>query len=158
MQRMSDKMHYLSQLGSNSLAFVNHVSKKGETNKEEDEFPKWVSAKGRKLLQGGSIKANAIVAQDGSGDYKTVSEAIKAASGKSFVIYVKEGTYKEKIRTNKDGITLVGDGKYSTLIVGDDSVAQGSSLTDSATFSEFSLSKTLIFLILPTTFLTLNFP
>ncbi|BAT79997.1 hypothetical protein LR48_Vigan04g019100 [Vigna angularis] len=139
MQRMSDKMHYLSQLGSNSLALVNHVSKKGsqkdETNKEEHEFPKWVSAKGRKLLQGGTIKANAIVAQDGSGDYKTVSEAIRAASGNRFVIYVKEGVYKEKIRTSKDGITLIGDGKSSTLIVGDDSVAEGSSLTDSATFT-----------------------
>lgn len=142
MQRMCNKMEFLSQLGSNSLALVNHMSTKAShkvgTNEEEDEFPKWVSAKGRKLLQGGTIKANAIVAQDGSGNYKTVSDAIKAASGKRFVIYVKEGIYKEKIRTSKDGITLVGDGKYSTLIVGDDSVAKGSILPDSATFSEFS--------------------
>ena len=143
MQRMSEKMEYLSQLGSNSLALVNHVSEKGilkgNTNKEGHEFPKWVSAKGRKLLQDGTIKANAVVAKDGSGDYKTVSEAIKAASGKRFVIYVKEGIYKEKIKTSKDGITLIGDGKYSTLIVGDDSVGEGSSLTGSATFSESSL-------------------
>ncbi|ESW10596.1 hypothetical protein PHAVU_009G222700 [Phaseolus vulgaris] len=139
MQRMCNKMEFLSQLGSNSLALVNHMSTKAShkvgTNEEEDEFPKWVSAKGRKLLQGGTIKANAIVAQDGSGNYKTVSDAIKAASGKRFVIYVKEGIYKEKIRTSKDGITLVGDGKYSTLIVGDDSVAKGSILPDSATFT-----------------------
>ncbi|XP_027905308.1 pectinesterase [Vigna unguiculata] len=139
MQRMSEKMEYLSQLGSNSLALVNHVSEKGilkgNTNKEGHEFPKWVSAKGRKLLQDGTIKANAVVAKDGSGDYKTVSEAIKAASGKRFVIYVKEGIYKEKIKTSKDGITLIGDGKYSTLIVGDDSVGEGSSLTGSATFT-----------------------
>ncbi|CAJ1975706.1 unnamed protein product [Sphenostylis stenocarpa] len=139
MQMMSKKMDYLSQLGSNSLALVNHMStttsNKDGTNEEENEFPKWVSAKGRKLLQGATIKANAIVAQDGSGNYKTVSEAIKAASGARFVIYVKEGVYKEKIRTNKDGITLIGDGKYSTLIVGDDSVAKGSTLPDSATFS-----------------------
>jgi len=144
MQRMSNKMDYLSQLGSNSLALVNHMSTKAShkagTNGEEQEFPKWVSAKGRKLLQGGTIKANAVVAQDGSGNYKTVSDAIKAASGKRFVIYVKKGIYKEKIRSSKDGITLIGDGKYSTLIVGDDSVAKGATLPDSATFSEFSLS------------------
>ncbi|KAF2285117.1 hypothetical protein GH714_037953 [Hevea brasiliensis] len=45
------------------------------------------------------------------------------------------GVYKEKIRTNKDGITLIGDGKYSTIIAGDDSVAGGSSMPDSATFT-----------------------
>lgn len=82
------------------------------------------------------MKANAVVAKDGSGDYKTVSEAIGAASGAQFVIYVKAGVYKEKIQTSKDGITLIGDGKYSTIIEGDDSVSGGTSLTDSATFGE----------------------
>ncbi|RDX74402.1 putative pectinesterase/pectinesterase inhibitor 54, partial [Mucuna pruriens] len=138
MQRMSNKMDYLSQLGSNSLALVNQMSTKTShkigANKNEQEFPEWVSSKGRKLLQGATIKANAIVAQDGSGNYRTVSEAIEAASGTRFVIYVKKGVYKEKIRTNKDGITLIGDGKYSTLIVGDASVAKGATLPDSATF------------------------
>lgn len=146
MERMSKKMDYLSQLGSNSLALVNRITSmsteannhklggSSENDEKEYYFPKWVSARGRKLLQGGTIKANAIVAQDGSGNYKTVSEAIEAASGTRFVIYVKEGVYKEKIRTNKDGITLIGDGKYSTLIVGDDSVAKGAALPDSATF------------------------
>ena len=146
MERMSKKMDYLSALGSNSLALVNRITsvkpktsttashKLGGSEKEQ-EFPKWVSAKGRKLLQGATIKANAIVAQDGSGNYKTVSEAIEAASGKRFVIYVKQGVYKEKIRTNKDGITLIGDGEYSTVIVWDDSHAKHGSLPDSATFS-----------------------
>lgn len=84
----------------------------------------------------GRVKANAVVAQDGSGNYRTVSEAVKAAPGTSrFVIYVKEGVYREKIRSSKDGITLVGDGKYSTIIVGDHSVARGASLAASATFS-----------------------
>nr|POF26653.1 putative pectinesterase/pectinesterase inhibitor 54 [Quercus suber]POF26654.1 putative pectinesterase/pectinesterase inhibitor 54 [Quercus suber] len=86
----------------------------------------------RKLVE---AKANVIVAKDGSGNYKTVSEAIKAASGKRFVIYVKSGVYKEKIYTKKDGITLIGDGKYSTIILGDDCVAKGSSLAASATFT-----------------------
>ncbi|KAK7411802.1 hypothetical protein VNO78_03243 [Psophocarpus tetragonolobus] len=137
MQRMSNKMDYLSRLGSNSLALVNQMSttKLGADYEKEHEFPKWVSSAGRKLLQGATIKANVIVAQDGSGNYKTVSEAIEAATGSRFVIYVKEGVYKEKIRTSKDGITLIGDGKYSTLIVGDDSVAQGATLPGSSTFT-----------------------
>lgn len=102
-------------------------------------FPKWISPGERKLLQATTIKANAVVAKDGSGDYKTVSEAIGAASGGRFVIYVKAGVYEEKIRTNKDGITLIGEGKYSTIITGDDSAANGATMPGSATFSSYSL-------------------
>lgn len=51
------------------------------------------------------------------------------------MIYVKAGVYNEKIHTNKDGITLIGDGKYSTIIVGSSSVSHGSSLSGSANFS-----------------------
>ncbi|CAI0448188.1 unnamed protein product [Linum tenue] len=73
--------------------------------------------KNRKLLQGGGggggVRADAVVAKDGTGNYETISAAIAAASGRSrFVIYVKAGIYEEKIRTNKDEITLAitGDG------------------------------------------------
>lgn len=107
--------------------------------KEGGAFPKWVSRRDRKLLQvitPTPIKANAVVAQDGTGNYRTVSEAIQAASGGRFVIYVKRGVYKEQIYTNKDGITLIGDGKYQTIIVGDDSVAGGTSMPRTATFSK----------------------
>ncbi|KAL0308372.1 UNVERIFIED_CONTAM: putative pectinesterase/pectinesterase inhibitor 54 [Sesamum radiatum] len=103
---------------------------------EQESFPDWVSASDRKLLQSTEIKANAVVAKDGSGNFKTVSEAIGAATGSRFVIYVKAGTYNEKINTNKDGITLIGDGKYSTVITAGSSVGKGgSSLRGSATFT-----------------------
>ncbi|KAF8393699.1 hypothetical protein HHK36_021946 [Tetracentron sinense] len=133
---ISDEMDNLSRLVSNSLALINRISglPKNSTSAEQ-VFPEWVSAKDRKLLQTTKIKANAVVSTDGSGNYKTISEAINAASGERFVIYVKSGVYKEKIHTNKDGITLIGDGKYSTLIVGDDSVIGGSTLPGSATFT-----------------------
>ncbi|XP_030943778.1 pectinesterase [Quercus lobata] len=131
--QISKKMDYLSQLGSNPLALVNRITKTGTgKSKKSTTSPKWVFTRDRKLVE---AKANVIVAKDGSGNYKTVSEAIKAASGKQFVIYVKSGVYKEKIHTKKDGITLIGDGKYSTIIIGDDCVAKGSSLAASATFT-----------------------
>ncbi|WCJ42884.1 Plant invertase/pectin methylesterase inhibitor superfamily [Euphorbia peplus] len=137
--RLSRKMAYLSKLASNPLALVNRItgskSKKRHLAEEKQEFPSWVSAKDRKLLQTTTVKANAVVAQDGTGNYETVSEAIKAASGNRFVIYVKAGVYNEKIKSNKDGITLIGDGKYNTIIVNDDSVAGGSSMPGSATFT-----------------------
>ncbi|OMO86404.1 Pectinesterase, catalytic [Corchorus olitorius] len=139
MEQISRKMDYLSQLGSNTLALVNKMTDQTTASRKlaEDNnvFPTWVSAKDRKLLQAPTVKANAVVAKDGTGNYETISEAIKAASGGRFVIYVKAGVYKEKIRTNKDGITLIGDGKYNTIIVGDDSVRGGSSMPGSATFT-----------------------
>ncbi|KAJ4950127.1 hypothetical protein NE237_026959 [Protea cynaroides] len=103
-------------------------------------YPGWLSHKDRKILLqsstgSGAITANAVVAKDGTGNFRTVSEAIMAATGGRFVIYVKTGVYKEKIHTNKDGIILIGDGKYSTIITGGDSVAAGSSLADTATFA-----------------------
>ncbi|KAJ9687825.1 hypothetical protein PVL29_013862 [Vitis rotundifolia] len=146
MVQISSKMDHLSQLTSNALAAINRITpgpKKttsGRGLSEEQVFPSWVSPRDRKLLQTTTIKANAIVAQDGTGNYETISDAIQAATGNRFVIYVKSGVYKEKIHTNKDGITLIGDGKYSTRIVGDDSVGGGNSMLSSATFSQFHLS------------------
>ncbi|GKU99999.1 hypothetical protein SLEP1_g12764 [Rubroshorea leprosula] len=137
MGHISDKMDYLTQLSSNPLALVNRITGdevKNVTSRRQD-FPSWLTVRERKMLQASTIKANAVVAKDGTGNYRTISEAINAASGGRFVIYVKAGVYNEKIRTKKDGITLIGDGKYSTIIVGDDSVGGGSSLPGSATFT-----------------------
>lgn len=149
LDQVSKKMEYLAKLGSNSLALVNRITSsstgvrggRGLGRRLVAEFPEWVPENHRKLLQQSTptIRANAVVAKDGTGNYKTISDAIKAASGGRFVIYVKSGVYSEKIHCNKDGITLIGDGKYSTVITGDDSVNGGSSLQASATFSQFSL-------------------
>ncbi|XP_030530621.1 pectinesterase [Rhodamnia argentea] len=141
---LSRKMDYLAQLTSNALALVNQINRrqkpaKTDGNRNPGEmrgFPSWMSKRDRRLLEGAAaVEANAVVAKDGTGNYRTVSEAIQAASGGRFVIYVKAGVYKEKIHANKDGITLIGDGKYSTIITGDDSAAGGASLTGSSTFT-----------------------
>lgn len=66
-----------------------------------------------------------VVAQDGSGDYSTVQEAIDAApSGQTevFRIYIKEGIYKEKISipSNKPFIQLIGESVANTILTYDD--------------------------------------
>ncbi|CAI0448192.1 unnamed protein product [Linum tenue] len=138
---ISGKMNYLSQLTSNALSLANRITSTDKKSRGHVAgFPQWVSMKNRKLLQGGGggggVRADAVVAKDGTGNYETISAAIAAASGRSrFVIYVKAGIYEEKIRTNKDEITLVGDGKYATVIVGGDSVNGGSTMPGSATFT-----------------------
>ncbi|KAM3334556.1 hypothetical protein ACQJBY_029155 [Aegilops geniculata] len=57
-------------------------------------------------------------------DYKTVREAVAAApdnGGKRFVVYVKEGVYKETVNVpwEKTNLVLVGDGMGKTVITGD---------------------------------------
>ena len=64
---------------------------------------------------------DAVVAQDGSGNYKTVQEAIDAApTGRisPWLIFVKNGTYEElvTIPENKPFIHLIGQDKEKTVI------------------------------------------
>lgn len=97
-----------------------------------DEFPYWVSAAERKLLQSSSssVDANAVVAQDGSGNYGNITEALNAIPGSfsgRYVIYIKQGVYAEVFNVTKDqkNITFVGDGIGKTVITGDRNVASG---------------------------------
>nr|WP_288834776.1 pectinesterase family protein [uncultured Flavobacterium sp.] len=64
------------------------------------------------------------VAQDGSGDFKTVQAAIDAANteNESVLIYIKKGIYKEKlvIPSSKAGLKLLGESKDNTIITYDD--------------------------------------
>ncbi|XP_043699313.1 pectinesterase-like [Telopea speciosissima] len=109
-----------------------------------DGFPSWVSAADRKLLQSTTATtattANIVVAADGSGNYKTISEAVAASSklrsGTSrFVIYVKKGTYKENVEITKSmkNIMLIGDGIGATIVTGGKNVQDGSTTFRSAT-------------------------
>ncbi|XP_029127404.1 pectinesterase 2.1-like [Cajanus cajan] len=71
-----------------------------------EDFPSWVRSKDRRLLEssGENMKANIVVAKDGSGNFKTVAEAVAFAPNKSktrYVIHVKKGTYKENVEIGK---------------------------------------------------------
>lgn len=59
------------------------------------------------------------VAQDGSGDYKTITAAIQSLPVFNYqrtVIFIKNGLYKEKIRVDQDYITLRGESREKTLL------------------------------------------
>lgn len=97
-----------------------------------DGFPHWVSAAERKLLQAptSSVMANVMVAQDGTGDFLNITDALKGIPlgyiGR-YVIYIKEGIYEEVFNVTRDfeNITFVGDGIGYTVITGDRNVASG---------------------------------
>ncbi|XP_058222462.1 pectinesterase-like [Rhododendron vialii] len=71
-----------------------------------------------------SIRYNATVAQDGSGNYTTIHDAIAAAPVKSvnrYYIHIKPGVYKDEYVTvgkDKTNIALIGDSADTTKITG----------------------------------------
>lgn len=65
-------------------------------------------------------RAKLIVAQDGSGNFKTITEALTAApqqNDKTLIILVKNGTYNEKLFITKSNLAIVGENRDSTRIV-----------------------------------------
>ncbi|XP_052206880.1 pectinesterase-like [Diospyros lotus] len=111
---------------------------------DDDEYPSWFSSNDRKLVEasrnGVNPKPNAVVAKDGSGQYKTISAALAAAPKNSkdrHVIYVKAGIYDEYIIMEKDltNIFMYGDGPRKTMVTGNKSNRGGYSTWKTATFS-----------------------
>ncbi|KAL1547880.1 pectinesterase [Salvia divinorum] len=69
------------------------------------------------------LRPNATVARDGSGDYETIGEAVKAVPERSkrrFFIHVKRGEYKENVVVGKDcwNVVMYGDGSEKTVVSG----------------------------------------
>ncbi|XP_052193757.1 probable pectinesterase/pectinesterase inhibitor 36 [Diospyros lotus] len=87
-----------------------------------------------------SSKADLVVAQDGSGNHRTITAAVAALahqgrSGRA-IIYVKSGVYKEKveIKGSIKNLMLVGDGIDKTIVTGNKNVVDGATTLSSATF------------------------
>ena len=71
------------------------------------------------------IKYDIVVAQDGSGNYKTVQEALNSVAflkTKETRILIKNGVYKEKLEVIKDknNISLIGESKENVILTYDD--------------------------------------
>ncbi|KAK4285122.1 hypothetical protein QN277_001864 [Acacia crassicarpa] len=116
-------------------------SNKNNDVDEEDGYPRWFSRQERKLVtvSASKIKANVVVAKDGSGHFKTVQAAIDAAAKRKyktrFVIRVKKGVYNENIEVDKtnSGIMLIGDGLRYTVITSSKSTSDGLTTYSTAT-------------------------
>lgn len=66
-----------------------------------------------------------IVAQDGSGDHKTVQGALSAVpldNKNPVIIYIRNGLYKEKLLldSSKNFVTLLGEDRFKTILTYDD--------------------------------------
>ncbi len=69
------------------------------------------------------MTADFIVAPDGSGDFKTVQEAVSAVPSDNSapkIIFIKPGTYKEKLHITSPEIHLLGQEAEKTILTFDD--------------------------------------
>uniref|UniRef100_A0A7N0VCT3 Pectinesterase n=1 Tax=Kalanchoe fedtschenkoi TaxID=63787 RepID=A0A7N0VCT3_KALFE len=116
--QIKDKMDQLIQLGSNALALINRVANSNMTDNYQDEN----ASSSPKLA------------------FSLVSKFPKQATK-------EPGFTREKIWKDKDQIALIGDRKYSTIIVASNSIVKsGSSLYESATFSPTSQQATALYI------------
>ncbi|XP_057962742.1 putative pectinesterase/pectinesterase inhibitor 22 [Malania oleifera] len=118
--------------GMHSLPF--RPSQRNSTMKghKGEGFPKWLTKGDQELLHGSLNQrhADTIVAADGSGRHRTITEAIMEApsySNRRYIIYVKKGVYAENIdlKKKKTNIMLVGDGIGQTVVTGSRNFMQG---------------------------------
>lgn len=148
---MKNLLKTAGELSSNGLAMVTDFSKVlsslnlgGFTSNRrllDTGIPSFVGSHERKLMAAPALKPNAVVAQDGSGQFRTISEAISKVpvkNNKTHVIYVKAGVYKEYVIIPKkvNNIVLVGDGPLKTRITGNKNYAGGVATFHTATVGE----------------------
>ena len=90
-----------------------------------------------------AVKYDIVVAKDGSGNYKTVQEAVNAVPDnrtERTVIFVKNGIYREKVSvpSTKLNLTIIGEdvnktvityNDYNPKVVGNDTINTWTSFT-----------------------------
>ncbi|OIW08144.1 hypothetical protein TanjilG_06687 [Lupinus angustifolius] len=141
-----------TEFTSNSLSIITWINNAANTVNlrrllslpYQNEEPKWLHSKDRKLLQTVDLKkkADIVVAKDGSGKYRKISDALKAVKDKNkkrTVIYVKKGIYYENVRVekNKWNVMIIGDGMSASIVSGSLNFVDGTPTFSSATFAAF---------------------
>ncbi|XP_068663063.1 probable pectinesterase/pectinesterase inhibitor 21 [Aristolochia californica] len=147
--KMKKLMKGASELTSNILAIVAEISSlisdldlQSLLHRRllEADTPDWVSDTGRRLLSSSSFTPDVVVAKDGSGNFKTINSAVATVplkSKKPFVIYVKQGVYKEQVVIDKTmwNVVMIGDGPEKTKITGHLNFVDGTPTFKTATFA-----------------------
>ncbi|KAJ4753637.1 Pectinesterase [Rhynchospora pubera] len=163
-QKMQESLQSTKELTTNILALVDEFSKQmanldlsfldgnnnnnkrrlleeGEAEISSGDIPSWLPESKRSLLATApaKLKPNLTVAQDGSGDFKTIKEAltkVPPSSAQNFVIYIKQGTYKEYISVGRTltNVVMYGDGPTKTVISGNKNFMMKLTTKDTATF------------------------
>lgn len=140
----------------NVLAEINgdNKSRKLLSSSVSESDPTWINHHQRKLIRIGNkkkVKPDVVVAQDGRGKFKTLTEALKTVppmNKKPYVIYVRAGVYKENIELQAythDYVTIIGDGPTKTIFTGSKNNREGITTWSTATFGNYNLAQSLLF-------------
>ncbi|GAB2295237.1 hypothetical protein Dimus_029412 [Dionaea muscipula] len=149
-QKMRDLFNTSRQLTSNALTMISEISTLLSTLNitgllgyrrllstdvalpHAGHVPAWISDAKRNLMATplASIKPDVVVALDGSGQFKTITEALALVPNKNtkpFIIYIKAGVYHEQVTVDKKmtDVMFIGDGPTKTKITGDKNFHDG---------------------------------
>ncbi|OWM74337.1 hypothetical protein CDL15_Pgr013241 [Punica granatum] len=111
--------------------------------KKCDQLPSWFNLDDNQVLEAGmnhELVPDVVVAQDGTGNHRTITEAVKVApinSTHRHVIPVEKGVYREKveIKNNNWNTVMVGQGMDATIVSWNQSVGPNVTTYKTATFS-----------------------
>ncbi|KAL6657238.1 hypothetical protein ACP70R_005018 [Stipagrostis hirtigluma subsp. patula] len=151
--KMKNALNASQELTEDILAVVDQFSDTlgglsvGRRLLGDDGMPTWMSEGGRHLLAdapaGGDspsveFKPSITVAADGSGDVKTIAEALAKVPPKSpdrYVVAIKAGTYKEYVSVGRTltNVVFIGDGMDKTIITGNKNFKMNLTTKDTAT-------------------------
>lgn len=167
--KMEKLLNQSMELTSNCLALITDFSQAFQAFGEpptanrrllslfnnEHNVPEWVDATNRRILEEDpkKITPNVTIAQDGSGNFVSINEAllgIPVNGEKMYVIYIKQGLYNEIIRIPKNltHIMIYGDGPDKTRITGGLNFIDGVSTYHTATVAvagDFFMAKDISF-------------
>ncbi|KAF2307280.1 hypothetical protein GH714_026071 [Hevea brasiliensis] len=114
-------------------------SRNDTTTNSTAEFPEWMEQGDQELLKFSSlgVHVDAIVSLDGSGHYRAITDALNEApsySNRRYIIYVKQGVYRENIdiMKKKTNVMLVGDGIGKTAVSGKGFIARDMTFSNTA--------------------------
>ncbi|XP_042409354.1 pectinesterase-like [Zingiber officinale] len=156
--KMQARLESAKRMTSNALTIVGKVSsfapvlhgsgsrllqEEEEENHSANGIPAWVPESERRVLESRATKEftpNVTVAKDGTGDFKTISDALSHLPAKydgRYVIYVKEGVYEETVEVGSSmiNITMYGDGSRKTIVTGSKNFVDGVKTFHTATFA-----------------------
>ncbi|CAN0855696.1 Putative pectinesterase/pectinesterase inhibitor 28 [Linum grandiflorum] len=106
------------------------------------DFPRWVTPRQRRFLQAtpATAKPDIVVALDGSGQFKSVGDAVASIDMDHkgpIVMHVKAGVYDEQVLIPEwvTNLMMIGDGPTKTKITGKKNFKEGTATVDTATFA-----------------------
>ncbi|BFG15056.1 putative pectinesterase/pectinesterase inhibitor 28 [Prunus yedoensis var. nudiflora] len=160
-EKMKRLLNSTQELTSNGLAMVSEITSVlgsfnvkqsqrrllaagagGGTKKDTPKvIPVWIDKRAMDVSRATpqSLRPDVTVAKDGSGQVKSIGEAVKQIpknnADKTFVIYVKEGVYNEYVLIDKfmTNVMMIGDGPTKTKVTGNKNYADGTKTFQTAT-------------------------